>query len=71
MGMVRDWAADNWGLIVHTDKEQRDLKYKGNARYDVEIDRQRSGATVSATKYPWMVLHPNNIWLMQQCTELE
>jgi hypothetical protein len=44
MGMVRDWVADNWGLIVHTDKEQRDLKYKGNVRYDVEIDRQRSGA---------------------------
>jgi hypothetical protein len=35
MGMIRDWAADNWELIVHTDKEQRDLKYKGNICFDI------------------------------------
>jgi hypothetical protein len=28
VGMVRDRSTDNWGLIVHTDKEERDLKKK-------------------------------------------
>jgi hypothetical protein len=54
--MMWEWSGTGQPILGINYTEQRDLKWKGNDRYDVEIDRQRSGATASATKHPWLVL---------------